>query len=467
MGGALFDRVVSILEQARGRVVESVNRNTLAAYWAIGREIVQEIQGGEERGEYGSQQLALLSKGLTKKYGAGYSVPNLQSFRKFYLAYRDRKIWYPAGTKSSSLAIPAGSSPIGYPVGSFSSPIVPDQIQAPDGTESSGFLPRLSWSHYRAIMRVKSPEARAFYETEASECGWDKRDLERQIHSQYYERILSSQDPQAIRQAGRAAISKQTEVIETLKQPYVLEFLSLPELPVLHESHLESAIMTQLQSFLLELGKGFAFVGRQKRLQFEDKSLYVDLVFYNCILKCYLLIDLKMSEITHQDVGQMDGYVRLFDDQYVTEGDNPTIGLILCAEKNEAVARYSVLADRKQIFASKYMLHLPTEEQLAAELLREKRLIENAQERPISVEAVGLDRSCLTANEPPSAERQNLSMVVLPKPVAPEDSPFGIRHGSEVHRLGAQEWTALQEGKTVALDVLDEYVVFVQKAVQP
>lgn len=226
-------------------------------------------------------------------------------------------------------------------------------------------------------MRVKDLRAREFYEKEAVECGWDKRDLERQIQSQYYERILSSQDQQAMIEAGRRELKPTGPLIDTLKNPYVLEFLNLPDVPVLHESHLETAIITQLQSFLLELGKGFAFVGRQKRLQFEDKDLYIDLVFYNCILKCYLLIDLKTGALTHADVGQMDGYVRLFDDQYTVEGDNPTIGLILCTEKNEAVAKYSVLNDRKQIFASKYMLYLPSEEMPAAEVMRERRLIES------------------------------------------------------------------------------------------
>ena len=225
-------------------------------------------------------------------------------------------------------------------------------------------------------MRVAKPDARDFYEREAIECCWDKRSLERQIHSQYYERMLVSQNPQQMIESARREIVPRTEGIETLKNPYVLEFLGLPEVSSLHEKQLESAIITHLQNFLLELGKGFAFVARQKRMRFEDTDLYVDLVFYNCILKCYLLIDLKIGEISHKDVGQMDGYVRMFDAQYIATDDNPTIGLILCAEKNEAVAKYSVLNDRKQIFASKYMLYLPTEKELALELERERRLIE-------------------------------------------------------------------------------------------
>jgi len=245
-----------------------------------------------------------------------------------------------------------------------------------DSESIQSFSPHLSWSHYRALMRVVKPAARDFYEREAIECGWDKRSLERQIHSQYYERMLASQNPQQMIESARREVAPHKEGLESLKNPYVLEFLGLPEVSSLHEKQLESAIITHLQNFLLELGKGFAFVARQKRMRFEDTDLYVDLVFYNCILKCYLLIDLKIGEISHKDVGQMDGYVRMFDAQYTATDDNPTIGLILCTEKNEAVAKYSVLNDRKQIFASKYMLYLPTEKELALELERERRLIE-------------------------------------------------------------------------------------------
>jgi predicted nuclease of restriction endonuclease-like (RecB) superfamily len=248
----------------------------------------------------------------------------------------------------------------------------------------NGFSPQLTWSHYRALMRVEKTEAREFYEIEAIECGWDKRVLERQIHSYYYERLLKSQNSQKMMQSARHEVVQYEPAVESLKNPYVLEFLGLPDVAILHETQLESAIITHLQLFLLELGKGFAFVARQKRMRFEDTDLYVDLVFYNCILKCYLLIDLKMGELSHQNVGQMDGYVRMFDDLYTAEDDNPTIGLILCTEKNEAIAKYSVLKDRKQIFASKYMLYLPTEEELQKELARERALIES---RGLGVEA--------------------------------------------------------------------------------
>jgi predicted nuclease of restriction endonuclease-like (RecB) superfamily len=355
---SLFDRVVEILEQARSNVVRSVNRSMVTAYWLIGREIVMEIQGGDERAEYGKQVIENLSRQLTRRYGQGFSTANLKNFRQFYATYPDRleQKGYPPG---SELDTALGKS---YPMRS--------ELE-------NSFSPQLSWSHYRALMRVAKPEARDFYEREAIEGGWDKRSLERQIHSQYYERMLVSQNPQQMIESARREIVPRKEGAESLKNPYVLEFLGLPEVSSLHEKQLESAIITHLQNFLLELGKGFAFVARQKRMRFEDSDLYVDLVFYHCILKFYLLIDLKIGELSHKDVGQMDGYVRMFDDQYTAPDDNPTIGLILCAEKNEAVARYSVLNDRKRIFASKYMLYLPTEKELVLELERERRLIES------------------------------------------------------------------------------------------
>ncbi|WP_291322483.1 PDDEXK nuclease domain-containing protein [Desulfonatronospira sp.] len=240
-----------------------------------------------------------------------------------------------------------------------------------------GFSPQLSWSHYRALMRVTDKKARLFYELEAIECRWSKVQLERQIHSSYYERIISNRGEAGLTAPDRERLPGNPSSPETmLKSPYVLEFLGLPDSPSLRETTLEQAIITHLQKFL-ELGKGFALVGRQKRLRFDDTDLYIDLVFYNCIIKCYLLIDLKMGELSYKDVGQMDGYVRMFDDLYTADDDNPTIGLVLCTKKNEAVARYSVLSERKQIFASKYMLYLPSEEELKLELEKERKMIED------------------------------------------------------------------------------------------
>ena len=357
---ALFDRVATILEQARGNVVRAVNTNMVLAYWLIGREIVQELQGGEKRAEYGKKVVEDLSARLTVLYGQGFSEENLQLFRRFYSVYCERvTIPYPAGTKSSVA-----------------------QISYPAGTESlRGFSPQLTWSHYRALMRVENVEARHFYEREAVAGGWDKRTLERQIQSFYHERMLKSRKPEKMLAEGRQLPMAALPAAEALKHPYVLEFLGLPDQAAFHESDLERAIITHLQRFLLELGSGFAFVARQKHIRIEEQDRYIDLVFYHCRLKFYLLIDLKVGELTHGDVGQMDGYVRMYDGLFTAPDDNPTIGLILCTEKNETVARYSVLNDRKQIFASKYMLCLPTEEQLRLEVEKERRLIEAVPEK--------------------------------------------------------------------------------------
>lgn len=374
---ALFGRVVSILEQARGNVVRAVNTNMVLAYWLIGREIVQELQGGEERAGYGKQVLETLSGHLAQRYGHGFSVPNLQNFRKFYLAYSARviaaaPIQYPPGTKSDERQIQ-------HPTGTELSP--PRKSQPAGDELPQAFSAQLTWSHYRALMRVENVAARDFYEREAAECGWSKLQLERQIHSFYYERIVANRGEQGLLPDGRERLpGERVEPSHLLKSPMVLEFLGLPDAHELHESKLEQAIIDNLQNFLLELGKGFSFVARQKHIRFGDDDFYVDLVFYNYILKCFLLIDLKMGKLTHADVGQMDGYVRLYEDQFKIPGDNPTIGLLLCSDKSEAVAKYSILNENKQIFASKYLPNLPTEEQLRLEIERERHLIESALE---------------------------------------------------------------------------------------
>ena len=373
---SLFDRVATILEQARQNVVRAVNSNMVLAYWLIGREIVEEVQHGKGRAKYGEKVIEDLSARLTERFGPGFSPTTIQYFRKFYLAYPERcsEIPRPMGVESACLSgqdisrpsgaelLPAGKS---YPVGSFS---------------LHGFSPQLSWSHYRALMRVESVGARDFYEREAIAGGWDKRTLERQIQSFYYERILKSRKPEKMLAEGRSLPVPTVSAADELKNPYVLEFLGLPDVAAFHESDLERAIITHLQRFLLELGNGFAFVARQKHIRIEEQDRYIDLLFYHCRLKFYLLIDLKVGELTHADVGQMDGYVRMYDGLFVAPDDNPTIGLILCTEKNETVVRYSVLNDRKQIFASKYMLCLPTEEQLRMEVEKEWRLLEAAGE---------------------------------------------------------------------------------------
>jgi predicted nuclease of restriction endonuclease-like (RecB) superfamily len=370
---ALFGRVETILDQARGNVVRAVNTQMVLAYWLIGREIVQAVQGGEERAAYGKGIVTDLSKRLTQRYGQGYSAQVLWSFRQFYLAYSERgTILFPAGRESLTPEILSRSG----------RELTRPQKSYPLGTKSlQGFAPQLTWSHYRALMRVDSLAARDFYETEAIDCGWSKAQLERQIHSFYFERIVANQGEKGLLPKGRDRLAGElVQPSQVLKSPIVLEFLGLPISPSLHESRLEQAIIDNLQTFLLELGKGFSFVARQKHIRFGDQDYFVDLVFYNYVLKCFLLLDLKMGRLTHADVGQMDGYVRLFEDQFKVPGDNPTIGLLLCSDKSEAVAKYSILNESKQIFAAKYLSNLPTEEQLRLEIERERHLIESALE---------------------------------------------------------------------------------------
>lgn len=353
--GDFLQRVEQIVDRARDQVVRSVNQAIVVAYWLIGREIVHALQDGDSRAAYGRALVESLSEHLTRRFGKGYSTTNLWYFRQFHLAFPNR-IPHPAGGESFSAAV--------------------NTLHPAGGESYAGFHPNLSWSHYRALMRVSQPDARDFYESEAARANWSRRDLERQINSLFYERLLSSSDKSAmLAQAGgdKAVL----HALDVLKDPYVLEFLDLPSTPQLHESQLEHAIIGRLQQFLLELGRGFSFVARQQRLRFDDKDFFVDLVFYNYLLKCFVLIDLKIGELTHQDIGQMDGYVRMYEQHHKVDGDNPTIGLILCSEKNEAVARYSVLHESAQLFASRYRFTLPSEEELQRELRRERASLEN------------------------------------------------------------------------------------------
>lgn len=379
----LFDRVAAILDEARNNVIRSVNNNMVIAYWLIGREIVQEVQGKKKRAEYGKKVIEDLSKKLTQEYGRGFSTSNLRYFRKFFTTYSSRipeirqirsgelekksKHWTQAGILKD----------------------LTDVVEKED--DFKRFSPFLGWSHYQVLMGVENKNERLFYEIEAEKEGWDVKHLERQIHTFLFARLLKSRN-----KTGVMKLTKEGQVIrepsDAIKDPYILDFLGLPDVAVYHESEIEQAIIDNIQQFLLELGKGFAFVGRQKRLQFDSEYFYADLVFYNIILKCYLLIDLKIGKLTHQDIGQMDSYVRMFDDKYLTDGDNPTIGLILCAKENETIAKYSVLKDNKQLFTSKYMLYLPTEKELALELKRKRKLVEDKHKTPKSSSVPGSKR---------------------------------------------------------------------------
>lgn len=322
--------IKSILEQARDKARSAVNAAMVEAHWLIGRRIVEEEQRGQHKAEYGARLLENLSRVLAADFGKGFSYANLRNFRQFYLTYPDQEICYTVCSK-------------------------------------------LSWSHNRLIMRVDDPKARTYYLTEGVAQQWSVRQLERNIQTHSFQRLLSSQEGET---AGNTA--KGNALGDFIKDPYVLEFLQLPEAGQFKESRLEQSIIDELQKFLLELGKGFSFVARQMRISTETSHFYIDLVFYNYLLKCFVIIDLKTGKLSHQDIGQMDMYVRLFDDLKRGEDDNPTIGIILCDSKDETVVKYSILQGSQQLFASKYQRVLPTEAELVAEIEREKRLIEES-----------------------------------------------------------------------------------------
>lgn len=320
---ALVQAISGIIEQARQQVQRTVNHTMTLSYWEIGRLIVEDEQQGKERAEYGKYQLQNLSKELTARYGKGFDASNLRYMRQFYQAFPIR-----------------------------------DSVRH-----------ELSWTHYRTLLRVENSAARQWYLEEAISQNWSTRALDRQISKLYYERLLASQDKALVEaEAKTHTESLQDDIKNYLRDPYILDFLNLQD-KTYQESNIEQGIISNLQQFLLELGKGFAFVERQQRIRFDDEDFYIDLVFYNFKLKCFLLIDLKLGKLKHQDLGQMDTYVRLYDAEYKGSDDNPTIGLVLCSEKSEAVAKYSVLADQKQLFAAKYLPYLPTEEELSQVLL--------------------------------------------------------------------------------------------------
>lgn len=323
---ALVEPIAQIIEQARGQVRQAVNSAMVHSYWHIGQMIVEHEQLGASRAEYGTQQLQVLSTQLTERLGKGFDVRNLRNMRAFYQAF---PIWNALRTE-------------------------------------------LSWTHYRSLLRVDNSSARQWYLQEAISQNWSARALDRQISKLYYERLLASQDKALVETEAKAHTEPLAESVKDyLRDPYILDFLNLQDKSY-QESELEQAIISNIQQFLLELGKGFAFVERQQRIRFADEDFFIDLVFYNFKLKCFLLVDLKLGKLKHQDIGQMDTYVRLYDEQHKGSDDNPTIGLVLCSEKSEAVVKYSVLSEQKQLFSAKYLPYLPTEEQLKHELERER-----------------------------------------------------------------------------------------------
>jgi predicted nuclease of restriction endonuclease-like (RecB) superfamily len=370
----VYERICQILESARANVARSVNTTQVIANWLIGREIVEEEQRGRRKAKYGAGLIVELATKLQQEFNGGYSATNLKLFRQFYVAYPEL-IPPPIGhALCDQLALlPAQSVTNTSQSGSGAGHTACDQSWIPGRLH-----PNLGWSLYRHLVRVDKPEARAFYEIEATQNSWSARELERQINSLLYERLALSKDKQGLLRLAKKG-QEIAAPIDVFKDPVVIEFLGLPESPRLAETELEQALIDNLQAFLLELGKGFAFVARQERLTLDGDHFYIDLVFYHTVLKCFVLIDLKTGKLTHQDLGQLQLYVNYYDHERRTEGDNPTLGLILCTDKNDTVVKYTLAADQSpKIFASRYKLYLPSEAELANEIRREVRQLPSA-----------------------------------------------------------------------------------------
>lgn len=315
-----YSRIRNSVIAAQGRIYTAVNSAMVQAYWEIGEQIY--IACGEnDRAEYGKGLLKYISEQLTAEFGKGFTVANLRNMRQFYMMYQKR-----------------------YTLCS-----------------------ELSWSHYRILMRISDDKRREWYTEECAKSGWSVRQLERQINTMFYERLLSSKEKDAVA-AEIQTTEPKPEYEKIIRDPYVLEFLNLPENPHFYEKDLEQAIIDHLQKFLLELGRGFSFVARQKKISFDGRHFYIDLVFYNYILKCFVLIDLKLGDLTHQDLGQMQMYVNYYTRELMNEGDNPPIGIVLCADKSDAIVKYTLSENDTQIFASKYMTYIPSEEEFKREL---------------------------------------------------------------------------------------------------
>ncbi len=369
----IYHRIREILESARANVARTVNTTQVVSNWLVGREIVEEEQQGKRRAGYGEALLKTLVKQLQSDGFKGYSLQSLKYIRQFYFTYPDlldsSGISHAARDKLDSEIghavrgqLPEGKSGQKQHAARGESEIL--YVSRRESWEPGQLHPNLSWTHYRTLLRVDKPEARAFYEIEATENHWTARELERQINSLLYERLALSRDKKGVKNLAKKGQEIQTPA-DVFKDPFVIEFLGLPESPKLSETDLETALIDNLQAFLLELGKGFAFVARQQRLTLEGDHFYIDLVFYHTVLKCFVLIDLKTGKLTHQDLGQLQLYVNYYDQEMRTEGDQPTLGLILCSDKNDTVIKYTLGPDqKKQIFASRYQQCLPTEAEL-------------------------------------------------------------------------------------------------------
>ena len=336
---SFITEIKDIINRAKQKAYSAINTAMIEAYWLVGRRIVEEEQGGASRAEYGKALLNKLATELMPLYGNSYSVRRLQDYRQFYLYFKDIEIWHSR-------------------------------------------VPNLTWTHYRELLAVSDKDARLWYMQEASKEMWSVRTLHRNISSQYYNRLLQSHAKEdVINEMKQITAVSQGDKLEFIKNPVVAEFLGIAQNVKFTESELEEAIINHLQKFILELGKGYAFVARQQHIRTDMGDFYIDLVFYNYILKCFMLVDLKTEQISHQDVGQMDMYIRMYDELKRTEGDNPTIGLILCSQTSKDMARYSMLKDNDRLFQAKYLTFLPTKEELSNEIERQKMIFTLQQEK--------------------------------------------------------------------------------------
>ena len=364
----LTSDVSQIIESAQRSAYRTVNRVLVFRNWLLGKRISEESMGGSNQERYGIQIIKELASNLTRRYGKGFDRSSLYRYVQFY--HQFPKIVAAVPPQSSE-------SPAGKTVAAPGQQSLPAQGQL---LLQSNLL---SWTQYRILLQVPDPDARAWYEKEAFEQTWSSRTLQRNISSQYYYRMLKTSDPAAVEREMQEKTSSYQDKLEFIRNPVIAEFLGMQEVKDYRESTLEQAIIDNLQKFLMELGKGYAFVARQQHIHTEKEEYYIDLVFYNYILKCFVLIDLKTSRITHQDVGQMDMYIRMYDELKKQSDDNPTLGIVLCTDTDEDIARYSVLRGNEQLFASKYKLYLPSEEELRSEIETQKRffLLQREEQR--------------------------------------------------------------------------------------
>ena len=359
----LVNDLRSIVSKARSKAFAAVNYSLVERNWRIGQRIVEEEQNGASRAEYGKHVIEVASAALTKEFGKGFSETNIMNFKKFYLKFKELTIPQTLSEEFKKQK---------HQTLSDESSLLPQKGQ----TQPAQFeLRLLPWSHYERLIRVEDKKAREWYAKEAFEQGWSFRTFNRNINTLYYERLLMSKKKQpVVDEMQDKTKAYQQDKLEYIKSPVVLEFLGLPEDTFLAESKLETAIINNLEKFLMEMGKGYALVARQQHIRTEENDYYIDLVFYNYLIKSFILVDLKVNRITYQDVGQMDMYLQMYDKMKKGPDDNPTIGIILCTETDSDVARYSTLAKNDQMFAAKYKLYLPDKEDLRREIERQKEL---------------------------------------------------------------------------------------------